>query len=497
MARDRYHHLVSLPMTPSPPPVVPVRRRRTPPLLVRLYAIGIATAIGIAGSWYGAHKFIHFQWGKSASLGLEVIREIPSRWKAGHGAARGDAGGPNALQEEVTRLRHTSGLLISVYDTDGKLMATNVQPSFPPPTLEQRRKAAAGQLETPWIGSIVTPVRLGNDLVGFCVFDRELLDPPFWGVMMDLLIISTWISAVGFLVWRTLVRPLQSIARAAEAFGEGDMLARTGVDRGDEIGKVARAFDEMSERIARSREAERELLAGVSHELRTPMARIRVALDLAAEGDAETARASLIDVAEDLTELETLIGNIFSTTRLERAAWARDDQAVPLQRVDVDLAALVEKAVVHQRAQHPQRPYSLEVAAGASGNNNIYADAVLIRRAIENVLDNAHKYSPPGAPVSVQVTGDARAFRIAIVDHGFGIGPEDLSRVCSPFFRADRSRTRATGGVGLGLALAKRVVEAHGGSINVASRLEVGTTVTFLVPIADGRHAADAVRNIS
>ena len=496
MARDRYHYLVSLPMPPaSPPPPVPSSRRRTPPLLVRLYAIGIATAIGIAGSWYGAHKFIRFQWSKSAALGLEVIREIPSRWKAGAPSATGHGAGPNALQEEVNRLRHTSGLQISVYDIAGALVASNVQPAFPAPTPEQRRKAVAGKLKTPWFGPVVTPVRSGNELLGFCVFDRELLDPPFWGVMMDLLIISTWISAVGFLVWRTLVRPLQSIAHAAETFGEGDMSARTGVDRADEIGKVARAFDEMSERIARSREAERELLAGVSHELRTPMARIRVALDLAAEGDAATARASLVDVAEDLTELETLIGNIFSTTRLERAAWALDDQVVPLHRGDVDLAALVEKAVVNQRAQHPQRPYTLEVNPGAGGM--VYADAVLIRRAIENVLDNAHKYSPPGSPVSVQVTGEARVFRIAVADHGFGIGPDDLARVCSPFFRADRSRARATGGVGLGLALAKRVVEAHGGTIQVASRLEVGTTVTFLVPIAQGHPAADAVQNIS
>jgi signal transduction histidine kinase len=330
---------------------------------------------------------------------------------------------------------------------------------------------------------VVTPIRAGDTLLGFCVFDRELLDPPFWGVMMDLLIISSWISAVGLLVWRTLVRPLQRIAHAAEAFGEGDMAARTGVERQDEIGQVARAFDEMSERIARSREAERELLAGLSHELRTPMARIRVALDLAEESDAETARASLADVAEDLTELETLIGNIFSTTRLEMAARARGDQPVPLQRAELDLGELVGKAVAHQRAQHPERSYTLEVSPDSAGRH-IYADAVLIRRAIENVLDNAQKYSPAGAPVTVGVTQSPGALLVAIRDGGIGIGAADLSRVFSPFFRADRSRTRTTGGVGLGLALAKRVVDAHGGRIDVASQLDVGTTVTFSLPLA-------------
>jgi two-component system OmpR family sensor kinase len=462
------------------------RGRPAPRLLLRLYAIGIATAIGIAGSWYAAHSFIQFPWPKNVAIGLEAIQEVPSHW------ATGDLGA------ELDRVRRTAGVLASVYDTAGVLVASNVQPPLPAPTPGARQRALDSKTRIDGFGPTVTPIGAGDLLLGFCVFERELLAPPLWGVMMDLLIISTWISAVGFLVWRKLVRPLQKIAHAAEAFGDGDMAARTGVDRGDEIGKVARAFDEMSERIARSREAERELLASLSHELRTPMARIRVALDLAAESDAETARASLVDVTEDLTELETLIGNIFSTTRLEMSARARDDQPVPLQRAEIDLPGLVEKAVAHQRAQHPQRPYTLSLAPDAE-RRPIYADAILIRRAIENVLDNANKYSPAGAPVTVSVAQEPQSptYRIAVTDRGFGIRASDLPQVFSPFFRADRSRTRATGGVGLGLALAKRVVEAHGGRIEVASQVDAGTTVTFLLPITDRPRDTGAMRNIS
>jgi len=457
--------------------------RRTVPLVLRVFAIGVVTALGIAFSWYTAHKFIHFQWPKSAALGREVLHNIPSRWN-----------GPG-MQDDLDRIRHSAGLLTSIYDTSGALVATNIRPAFRPPTEAERRRALSRDTNTPFFGPVVSAVYDGDRLLGFCVFDRELLDPPFWGVMMDLTIISTWISVVGLLVWRTLVRPLQRIARAAEAFGGGDMSVRTGVVRGDEIGLVARAFDGMSERIARSREAERELLAGLSHELRTPLARIRVALDLAAEGDAETARTSLADVAEDLTELETLIGNIFSTTRLEMAARARGDQPVPLHRAEVDLGELLEKAVAHQRALHPERPYQLRVCEEATPRR-IYADAVLVRRAIENVLDNAHKYSPAGSPVDIGVTAAPAALLVEIRDWGFGIRPDDLSRVFSPFFRADRSRTRATGGVGLGLALAKRVVEAHGGGIEVASEIDVGTTVTFRLPLADPARTTGARRAV-
>jgi two-component system OmpR family sensor kinase len=331
------------------------------------------------------------------------------------------------------------------------------------------------------------------------------------GLGLDLIITATWVGTVGYLIWRTVARPLRDIARAAEAFGAGNMAARTGVDRDDDIGRVARAFDDMSERIARSRETERELMLSLSHELRTPMARIRVALDLAAESDGDTVRASLADVAEDLTELETLLGNIFSTTRLEMAATARSDEPVPLHRADVDIPALVDKAIAHQRTQHPDRPYHLEVAPDIA-RRSAYADPVFMRRAIENVLENAHKYSPAGAAVTVTVaphpgqgTGDAarpgsahddEGFRITISDRGFGIGADDLKRVFSPFFRADRSRTRATGGVGLGLALAKRVLDAHGGTISIASQLEAGSTVTMVLPASGHPQSRGAARNI-
>jgi signal transduction histidine kinase len=324
----------------------------------------------------------------------------------------------------------------------------------------------------------------GTTLIGYEVLMPRFAAPPLRGALMDLAIISSWICIVGLLIWRTLVSPLQKIAAAARAFGEGNMAARTGVDRADEIGQVAEAFDEMSERVSRSREAERELLASMSHELRTPLARIRVAVDLAAEGDCETARASLVDVAEDLDEMEALMSTIFSTTRLQMAAAARDGQSVPLQRSDVDLPALVAKAVAHQRTQHPGRIYSLDVRARPTVRW-IRADAILVRRTIENLLDNAHKYSPEGAPVTVEVAEEAGSFRVVVTDRGFGIDPGDLPRIFTPFFRADRSRARATGGVGLGLALAKRVVEAHGGHIAVSSLLDTGTTLTFTLPILD------------
>lgn len=442
---------------------------RSGPLILRLYAIAILTAVIIAGSWFAAHSFVHPKWPAGSAVSVEILRDVPELWTRGE------------LQETLDRVGRFMN--VSIYDVDGALVATNIRPPFPPPSPDERRQAERGLVER-GSGVAVNRVLRKQRVLGYEILTPAFPGPPVRGVIMDLGIISTWICVVGLLMWRTLVRPLQKIAAAARAFGEGNMAARTGVERSDEIGQVARAFDEMSERVARSREAERELLASMSHELRTPMARIRVALDLAAEGDAATARASLADVAEDLTELERLMASIFSTTRLEMAAAAGDGQPVPLQRSDVDLPALVEKAVAHQRAQHPGRTYTVNMRT-PSTVRWICADAILVRRVIENLLDNAHKYSPDGAAVTVDVAEEARSFQVAVADRGFGIDARDLPRIFTPFFRADRSRARATGGVGLGLALAKRVVDAHGGQIAVSSQLDVGTTVTFTLPIVE------------
>ena len=460
---------------------LPLVRRPVTRIVLVLYAIGVATALGIAVSWFVLHTFVRVKWPAANAFCTAALRDLDEDW--------------SSSRPERSLARLPAFIEVSLYDTRGSLVTSKQPRPLPPPTPEEQRASASGLVQRRNGGGVIRVSR-GDTVLGYAVFDPTLIPPPLWGVLMDLVLISSWICIVGLLIWRTMVRPLQRIANAAEAFGKGDMSARTGVARHDEIGRVASAFDDMSDRISLSREAERELLASVSHELRTPLTRIRVAVDLAEEGDAETARASLADVAEDLTELETLMTNIFSTTRLRMAAATRDDQPVPLQRTDVDLPALVEKAVVHLRHQHPDRPYTLELQ-GEPRARCIYADAVLVRRAIENLLENAHKYSPPGAPVTVVVNQADDAFRIAVIDRGFGIGPGDLKRVFTPFFRTDRSRSRSTGGVGLGLALAKRVIEAHDGTISLSSEIDAGTTVALVLPIATAPREVESQRHIS
>lgn len=279
---------------------------------------------------------------------------------------------------------------------------------------------------------------------------------------------------------RWIVRPLRDLARAARALGAGDLRARSGLRRDDEVGELARTFDEMAGRIEQLVLAEKELLANVSHELRTPLARLRVALDIAGESDPETVRASMAEMGVDLSELETLVNDILTTTRLEIARGTSAAARFELHLEDLDGNALVERVAERFRARHSERSLTVDVAVELPV---VHADPVLLRRVLDNLLENAHKYSPDAAaPIVLRAARADGGIAFEVVDRGMGIAEKDQPHLFTPFFRSDTSRARASGGVGLGLTLAKRIVEAHHGTITVTSTLGVGSTFRVLVP---------------
>jgi signal transduction histidine kinase len=334
----------------------------------------------------------------------------------------------------------------------------------------------------------VAPSRIPGGKTGSIELSMIAPPPPVpFGVRIGAIVLFV-VGVSSWLLARSLRTPLVKLKAAARAFGDGHLESRANLDRSDELGDVSRAFDEMATRVTELLRTEKELLANVSHELRTPLARIRVALDLAAEGDAEVAREALADITEDLDELERLISDILATARLDLARGAVGSSGSPPLRSEVvDVTALLERAIARFRSAHPTRALEISIAPDLP---SIQGDPVLLRRVVDNVLENAHKYSDrEDAPVelSAMVTD---VVTIAIADHGIGVSQEDLPRLFQPFFRADRSRTRATGGLGLGLALAKRIVEAHGGAITIESQLDQGTRVCVTLPLTNAHEAA-------
>lgn len=298
------------------------------------------------------------------------------------------------------------------------------------------------------------------------------------------LVVLAVVGVASFITARSLTRPLAELSEVARAFGRGKLDARARMKRRDEIGELARTFDEMAERIGKLLLAERELLANVSHELRTPLARIRVALDLANEAGDGDVDPSLGEIAQDLAELERIVDDVLAAARLALQEEGRGpDSTLPMRAETIDPGALLERSVARFRAAHPARRLEVEVEAELP---RLRADAVLLRRVVDNLLDNANKYTEDDdAPITLRARRAGSDLVVVVEDKGVGVAPEDLQRLFEPFFRADRSRTRATGGLGLGLALARRVVEAHGGTIRLTSELGRGTVAEVVLPVRE------------
>jgi len=304
--------------------------------------------------------------------------------------------------------------------------------------------------------------------------------PPLIAPVMTLFLGGLVIVGVGsVLTARWIVSPLAQLGRMARALGAGDLQARSGLRRSDELGDLAHTFDEMAERVERLFFAEKELLANVSHELRTPLARLRVALDIVTEADPVRARR-LTDMGSDLAEIETLVSDILTATRLdiERGSSANAQFELRLRRLAFEEVA--HRAVERFRMRWPERPLVVETSDGL---RPLRGDAVLLRRVLDNLLENAHKYSPDrSTPIVLRLRSTSDGIAFEVEDRGIGVAEEDLPRLFAPFFRGDRSRDRQTGGVGLGLTLAKRIVEAHEGAISAISRAGAGTTFRVTLP---------------
>ena len=374
---------------------------------------------------------------------------------------------------------------ISLYDEKHALIASNVEPALTPPDRppfgfggpprdrdRERRHHRPHNFILPFHPHGVHGLLVARGIHGG---PPGLLGPILTFVFGFVILIGGAI-----IVARWIVRPIERLSRTARTLGTGDLSARSRLDRRDEIGELGARVDEMAERMQGLLVSEKELLANVAHELRTPLARIGVALDLAGEGDATAARASLAEIAVDVGELETIVDDILTAMRFEIVGSA--GAKLPLRRAIVPPSEIAAAAADRLHVRHPARALAVTIAPELPP---IHVDPMLLRRVIDNLIQNAHKYTPDHEkPIELDVTSGEDGITFQVRDHGLGISAEDLPRVFTAFFRGDRSRSRETGGVGLGLTLAKRIVEAHGGVIEVASEHGKGTTVRVTIPPA-------------
>ena len=281
--------------------------------------------------------------------------------------------------------------------------------------------------------------------------DKALTRIRFWIFLIGGIGIAV-AAGLAALVAAAALRPVRRLTAAAETVAEtGNSTERVAVDGNDELGRLAARFNAMLAALETSVGAQRRLVADASHELRTPLTAARTNVDLLREGrlPADEAQHALDEASVELDALTRLVSDLVELARGEERK---------LRIEDIQLDDLVSGVVERAQARAPQVRF-----VTALSPTLVQADPVLLERAVSNLLENAVKYSPPGAPIEVSVRGG----EVVVQDHGPGIAEEDLPRVFDRFYRAAAARSKP--GAGLGLAIVREAAEAHGGTATAES----------------------------
>ncbi|HEX6512263.1 MAG TPA: ATP-binding protein [Chloroflexota bacterium] len=329
---------------------------------------------------------------------------------------------------------------------------------------------------------LLRPLRIQGRLVGALALTTSLqpVDDTLHGFVIILLIgIGATLLVAGaivIVVTRIGLRPLREMSRTARRIAEGDLAQRVGENNGQgEVGELARSFNYMAGRLQHAWQAQRQFAADASHELRTPLTSLAGYIDVLNKGakeDPATLSRVLGAMRGEVDRMTRLVSDLVSLARLDAGDQLR------LQRLD--LTRLVEDVYQQTKALAPNREVHLRANEGAW----VEVDVDRMRQVLLNLADNAVKYTPPEAHINFGVQCYDSTVQVSVADNGPGIPPTDREKVFDRFYRADQSRTREKGGAGLGLAIAKKIVEAHKGSIEVTSPPEGGTVFSVRLPLA-------------
>jgi two-component system, OmpR family, sensor kinase len=468
---------------------------------IYLHFLGVLVVAGLVGS-------LVFAVGARGTF----VREAAERMVRHVASLAGERFGDRAaLAERLRQLHADLDIDVVVRDLDGRVVAAAGR-ALPPLSDRQAATVRAGTVvvdsHPTWRAA--APVRdpQTRAIVGTLegATPRRFGGPRLLWPVLAVTAILLVVAAATRPLARRISRPLERLTEAARRLGQGDLGVRAPDPRApssrrwtrrfspdvDELRELTRSFNDMADRVERLVRGQRELLANVSHELRSPLARIRVALALLPQdGDSER---RIRDVESDLAELDRLIEDVLTTSRL-------DATGLPVHLAAVDPNQILTQ--VAERARQDPVVAGREVRVIPGPSTPVIADAALLRRALWNLVDNAVKYGAP--PITLAVTRQGDRVSFSVTDEGAGIAPEERERVTQPFYRSDvpvratlgSARTPGPGGepprgVGLGLTLARRVAEVHDGALAIGPAStdggrERGCRVVITIPASPDR----------
>ena len=283
---------------------------------------------------------------------------------------------------------------------------------------------------------------------------------------------------------KRITSPLRKLLPAIDRLGQGELGTQAPVVSEDEYGQVARAFNAMSAQLRENEEVRRNLVADAAHELRTPLTIVRGRLELIQQTGEAIAPESLLPLQDELIRLSRLVEDLHLLSLAEA-------RKLPLEKKPTDMAELARRVVRHLEpdAERKNVRISLELEEAV---RPIRVDPNRITQVLLNLTVNAIRYTPEGGSVTISVREtpangeNGPALRVAIADTGVGLTPEQLKRIFNRFYRTDEARARNSGGMGLGLAIARELTLAHEGTLEAESSPGRGTTFVLELPRSEG-----------
>jgi signal transduction histidine kinase len=372
--------------------------------------------------------------------------------------------GPKALSNYLTRLDHISGARHFLLDAHGVDLLTGDNKAWllpPPPSTKWRIRDG---------GQSFASQRSEDGLYWFAATGKPSRIQ-IWTFLPYYFLV---IGATGLLCWLAsvaVVSPIHRIAASIALFGQGKLSVRVHTKRQDEIGQLSNSFNQMAERLQRMIASERRLLADISHELRSPLARLKFAVKLARTSpDPDVA---MDRISRDVDRIAALVAGIVEITLAEGDPEVQGAESIRLTEV---LDEVIRDCAFEAQVR------GCAIALSGCSTGEILGNRELLRRAIENVLRNAIRYSPERSTIDVYLNDDSDAANIAIRDCGPGVPEDMLTRIFDPFFRVEEARDALGGGSGIGLSIAKRAVQVHHGAIS-AENASPGLRVRIRIPI--------------
>ena len=407
----------------------------------------------------------------------------PSRMTVDLAAATLRHGGLEALKQWIAEVHARRGAILFAVDDEGRdVLAREV----PAGALASAREVASHSEDNRGGARYI----VGADATRYLIFvtrppglrspgpgqGRPPPEPPIAPWEIIIIGIATSLAFSATLAWY-LTRPIRSLRWAFGEAAAGHLETRVSPRMGrrrDEIADLGRDFDRMAQQLQNLVSAQRRLLHDVSHELRSPLARLHAAIGLARQEPAKL-DATLERIEREATRLDGMVGEVLALARLESGTASRAKERVDLAYIAASIA---------EDARFEAETLRRNVRFSASGDAPVIGNGDLLHRAVENIVRNAIKFTREDTTVEVQVHTTRTSAILTVSDHGPGITPSELEKVFDPFYRGESGQ--GTAGFGLGLAIAQRAVDAHGGAIRAANVVGGGLQVEVELPLAHG-----------